>query len=606
MDIKKRQLAKKRQLLAIKGILDDMNIPFWLHSGVLLGYYRDRDLMEYDPDLDVGVMRIGLPEDFLYKLSKRLSEVQMRIRWNSSTHMKICMDGPDGEEEPHCDIWIHDGLLPGKLTTAIQTQTETIRYEYNIGGFVDAKFLGTTFLIPANTKEILFTQYGPNWKTPIEKFEFDKDPYNIAGKPTLILDETPAREVLKNVDYGNFTAVFGPITIKDADILSKNCKRGVVFSEQPEMKVKNVKFVRCDETHDVSVDLEMQPGTLDCAVIPNPAAYNAHNMRTMLETVWKLLKNGGKLQFFGEPPACVSEFMFDSAGNNVFRKYEMHENWEKNVTAIVTTFESNGILEKSVESIKKHHKDMRIIVVDNSETVKPLDDVLTIALPFDSGLAASRNAGLLYVQTPYVLITDDDQVLLEPNSVKKLYDSAINNGLDIVGGQSISTVTKKTMIYFGKIRQNPSKVVVTNEITKILPDGTEIVDLTLNFFVAKTEILRKVRWRDELKVSEHLDFFIRAKKAGVRVGNLKSAECMHVKNPGTRTKLYKEFRDRTEFFRQKWMRLAGIQFYEGPWGDKYQCGPLAEPGEKKAETQTHKKSGLLPQYVLHRKRRELK
>ena len=569
MNTEQRQLAKKRQLLALKDILDEMGIKFWLHGGVLLGYYRNRDLMDYDPDLDIGMLKSDIPDDFVCKLDKRLSTANMRIYWVSDSRMKICMDTETWEQEPQCDIWMLSGDGPGRFLASAPGKNGDIVYEYDIPGFVEAKFLGTTFLVPANPKELLLKQYGPSWETPKKKFNFSKDPYNIVGKPTLVLDDTPAGDVIKNRKHGKLTAVFGPLTIRDADILSKNCEKAVVFSEQPEMKINNVKFVRCDETHGAVLSKELKNSTFDCVVVPHPEIYNKHNMRTMLETVWNCLKDGGKLVFAGDVPDCLPEFMFERENDDTFLKYELHENWEKNITAVVTTFESKGILEKCIESIKKHHKDMRIIVVDNSKTISHIDGVRTIALPFDSGLSASRNAGILHVQTPYTLITDDDQILLEPNSVKKLYDSLVSNKLDIVGGESISSVYKTSMKYFGKIIQTPGKIVVTNEITKILEDGTEIVDLTLNFFVSKTETLKKLKWRSELKVCEHLDFFIRAKKAGLKVGNLKGASCWHEKGAGTRTKQYQNYRDRAASFRKKWMRLTGIQFYEGPWGDKY-------------------------------------
>ena len=597
MDKAKRQLAKKRQLLQMKRILDDMGVGFWLHSGVLLGYYRERDLILHDPDLDIGVLEDSLPDDFAGKLARRLENTGMHLFWKTKTCLKVATD--DGLS--HCDIFIHSGSLGEEgLSLELEDENHSVRYEYPIRGFVKTKFLGAEFAVPSNPKEILFKQYGPSWKIPREEFQWDRDPCNIAGKPTLVLDETPSDPVLSDVPECKFAAVFGPLTVADAGLLSKKCGKAVVFSEQPGMSIRNVEFVRCDETHGAAAPLEHMKTKPDAAIVVQPKRHSEDNMRTMLETAWKHLPDGGKLVFeSGKPPVCVSEFMFRQTGKNSFEKYAESKNWEENVTAIVVTYESPDMAEKCVASIKKFHPGIRIVLADNSANPHKVAGTRFLAMPEDSGLAACRNAALLEVHTPFVLLTDDDQILEDAETARKLHDSLRKNDLDIVGGMTVNSSTGVPAMYFGKIERKPESVRLVAGNNGEFPDGTEKVDLTLNFFVAKTDALLKTKWTPELKVCEHLDFFMRAQDLGLKIGHRQDAKCRHEKGPGVRGPGYMAQRRRTEFHRNLMMRLNGlsevVQFHEKPY--KYKPGQPVRPEQPKTQ---EKRSFTLPQYQIPR------
>lgn len=58
-------------------------------------------------------------------------------------------------------------------------------------------------------------------------------------------------------------------------------------------------------------------------------------------------------------------------------------------------------------------------------------------------------------------------------------------------------------------------------------DGYPRYDFVLNFFLARTEMLRSVRWDSELKICEHEEFFWRLKKAGIPLTELSTVSIAH-------------------------------------------------------------------------------
>ena len=552
-----RQIAKKRQLLAVKDILDDMGIPFWLHSGTLLGYYRERDLILHDPDLDLGVMQNQIPMDFPYRLAKRLEGTGMRIGWNTPTCLKLYPEPGSPFCGSHCDIFVHKKGTHG-LDLPLSTDTETVEYVHPVRGFTHVLFLGSWFSVPSNLKECIYTQYGPGWETPVQAFKWDRDPTNIvgSGRQMPVLDEHPDRDVIAEagIDVSGDTLSLGPLTENDVNLFKNNLT--VVSTQTFDMrKIKHKHFIPIhgDETH-CTPDTG---GPYDTVVVPHPELCNRHNLRSLLHNAWAMLKNGGRLEFAGTPPDFVEDFMFERTGERSWRKYAEHADWEKNVTAVVVTYESPDMARRCVESLNQHNPRIRVVLADNSKSPKAVPGSRLVPLPEDSGLSYSRNAGVAEAETPYVLITDDDQLMQEPDSLRKMYDSLRTNGLDIVGGDVVNSVTKAGNLYSGAtITRKTRSVVLRTGHRGSYPDGTVDTDLAVNFLMAKKETFAKVGWRNELKLHEHLDFFLRAKDRGCRIGVLKSAKCLHVKGPGIRSPEYRAARGR--MYRALMMRLNGL------------------------------------------------
>jgi hypothetical protein len=87
-------------------------------------------------------------------------------------------------------------------------------------------------------------------------------------------------------------------------------------------------------------------------------------------------------------------------------------------------------------------------------------------------------------------------------------------------------------------------------------------DLVENFFIARTQRVRELGgWDDRLKIAEHAEFFIRAKRLGLKVGYTPLSAVDHVHIHRERgSSDYAPFRgDRQQEFRRIWIETHGIR-----------------------------------------------
>lgn len=70
--IQARRMRKNglQMLATANQVFDNMNIKAFLTYGVLLGAYRDHGFISYDPDIDLGVLADGLPDDLHEQMQK--------------------------------------------------------------------------------------------------------------------------------------------------------------------------------------------------------------------------------------------------------------------------------------------------------------------------------------------------------------------------------------------------------------------------------------------------------------------------------------------------------------------------------------------------------
>lgn len=70
--IQSRRMRKNglQMLNAATQIFDAMHIPAFLTYGALLGAYRDKGFISYDPDVDLGVLADQIPEDLHEQMAK--------------------------------------------------------------------------------------------------------------------------------------------------------------------------------------------------------------------------------------------------------------------------------------------------------------------------------------------------------------------------------------------------------------------------------------------------------------------------------------------------------------------------------------------------------
>ena len=271
--------------------------------------------------------------------------------------------------------------------------------------------------------------------------------------------------------------------------------------------------------------------------------------------------------------------------------FEKKENYYLNkiddVTILIKTLERPEQLINQLHSIKRYKFNGPIVIADDSKvpykerilSIFPDLNITYICLPFDTGTAEGRNKMLEQTHTPLFVLCDDDFIFEPRTRIPVMRKILLENKLDILGGvfRQYNTRRRKERIKFYIsnlfLRLNiliPStglfdyhagfdlegNVCKMKKIPYIEP--FTICDITHNFFIAKTEMVKSFGgWNPILKGGEHQNFFIRAKLKGLRVATTRQCGVVHdrwSKPP----KIYKELRDRSPYYKKLALEEFGI------------------------------------------------
>lgn len=155
-----QQIDKKislENLLIAKEVLDSHCIPFIFVAGTLLGAVREKDFIDHDEDIDLGILSeyrdqvIECLDDLLqrgfeiarYHRTKKLLSI---IR--KGQYIDFNFFSPYNNELRSSGGWL-------AFERCFQETTEI-------------EFLGTSFMIPSDYEAYLESDYGPNWRTPVK------------------------------------------------------------------------------------------------------------------------------------------------------------------------------------------------------------------------------------------------------------------------------------------------------------------------------------------------------------------------------------------------------------------------------------------------------
>jgi glycosyltransferase involved in cell wall biosynthesis len=198
------------------------------------------------------------------------------------------------------------------------------------------------------------------------------------------------------------------------------------------------------------------------------------------------------------------------------------------ITATIKTFNRTRDLTRLIKSIQRVQPDLAVIIADDSRTPSHFPGTTTLVLPFNSGVAAGRNAALDMVQTPFVLILDDDFVFYRKTRLAEaLRLMQQTPQIDIMGGKVINLPECRSHDY-GDAALFPTSSASVFPKGGLLA-GLPVYDKVANFLIARTDSLRKVRWDPALKFVDHTDFFTRAKGILTTVYN-DQFSILHAKN----------------------------------------------------------------------------
>ncbi|MBA42858.1 MAG: hypothetical protein CMF62_02475 [Magnetococcales bacterium] len=184
-----------------------------------------------------------------------------------------------------------------------------------------------------------------------------------------------------------------------------------------------------------------------------------------------------------------------------------------------------------INSIRQFYNN-RIIILDDGklflsdDDIKDFENIKYIKTEYDIGLSEGRNRLIEQVSTKYFLLLDDDFLFTKDTNINKMYQTIVNNNFDIVGGDVWDFKYKNWISKYPKrgIKRNFSGVLSKNDKElelimkpKNIENEFEMYDIILNFFIAKTDLIKKVKWNPKLKILEHIEFFWRLKEFNPKI-----------------------------------------------------------------------------------------
>jgi len=160
-------------------------------------------------------------------------------------------------------------------------------------------------------------------------------------------------------------------------------------------------------------------------------------------------------------------------------------------------------------------------------------------LPFNSGIAVGRNELVRAATEELVLISDDDIVPENADTIVKLkavLDSDPQIGLvapvlQLENGAWFGNEHYSKGLHFEFRGPRLVRLPAQSNMLKTSDINYRIVDQVPNFFLARRDIFADVQWDDRIKVEyEHLDYFIRLNRTPWKVAICLDAKAIHLRS----------------------------------------------------------------------------
>jgi len=240
----------------------------------------------------------------------------------------------------------------------------------------------------------------------------------------------------------------------------------------------------------------------------------------------------------------------------------------------IVTIERPHAVARLVRSARRLWPDIRIHVADQSANIDAMrgfysvQRVNVVRMPFDAGLAASRNALVDAADEEFLFLCDDDFVLGAETRIEQaiaVMDGAAD--IAVIGGRlhdldEHSERVRNWEMYFhyDPRHQTFTAIPIYNyaPVVRTVADvNIFMCDAVLNFCVLRRSIFcERVRWDDAIKINgEHEDFYLNLKlNTRWKVGYLPSLAALHcpAAGAGGYRALLRERQDGWEHFRRKW------------------------------------------------------
>jgi len=170
-------------------IIRDCGLSYFLIDGTLLGAVREGNFIGHDTDIDLGVFMeewtIGNFTDVFYKMMKA-GFILYHSFGIFGKHFEVA--------------WFRDGIkidfffyykvgdkirFNAFLKGGRTLPDDILTYEYDAKNFTISNsmvFNGHIFFVPFAPEEVLETKYGPEWRTPVKRWDWAHGPKNLISQ----------------------------------------------------------------------------------------------------------------------------------------------------------------------------------------------------------------------------------------------------------------------------------------------------------------------------------------------------------------------------------------------------------------------------------------
>ena len=170
-----------------KTALDRLNIPFFLSSGTLLGYYRENKFIDHDYDIDIGIYAEDYRDQIISEMKKE-GLIYYRTLGDPINGMEMSFRLPYTRlgRLAKLDLFLHyqsnDKIY--WFAFAQWRKNKKIKYQINNFQLKEINFMNLNVNVPYPTEKYLEEHYGKDWripKKPFKEYSFFKSPISIVN-----------------------------------------------------------------------------------------------------------------------------------------------------------------------------------------------------------------------------------------------------------------------------------------------------------------------------------------------------------------------------------------------------------------------------------------
>lgn len=186
-----KQFIYHKILKKTKKVLDELDIPFFLSSGTLLGFVRENKFLDHDYDIDIGIFKEDYNPEIINKMAEKGLKLY-RILGDLENGMELSFRLPDTPIGKHAkiDLFLHykDNDKIYWVTYSPPTYEKQIKYQVSNFILKPIKFTDIIVNIPYPTIRYLREHYGTEWYIPIKSRSFGGS-YDFRTTPKSIVED---------------------------------------------------------------------------------------------------------------------------------------------------------------------------------------------------------------------------------------------------------------------------------------------------------------------------------------------------------------------------------------------------------------------------------